>query len=1415
MIVAAKDRVLEEHETIVGIGELVREYGEDGIRMFASEEDQWIKLTGRAKEGNPIGPLPFKLLCSVSRSRTRGLTSVEISKETGQDPRSIYGRVNLLMDYGLVQRFPIVHDGMSTHLTVYKKYVDNNRQTSNPRGTVGIDLTQLRKAIIGSVQVAKNGLRQHEDLKLELDFDKNRRSQIIFASTIRDLEAQGYVQRVMVRRAGRHEKFRCIKFLKELPEHDDVDSCDESDNELFDEADEGVDNKEEGSNKNNSNSSKVKIKEEEEEEEEEMEVNTDKGDESTQLNANMIKVDDDEEDVTGSDKQVSSASAPQNCITFNQFYPLESQIYNKISQGGEYGVPAMDLCKKIVGSTYGRIFSRLLDCLVDRPPTKGSGSKKVKSGQPPHLEYLNIIRGIDFSARMKFYRYFTQVAYCAYVDKPPNEVWGSFKIPDLKGSSRTFAALEKSNKKKLPGLVEVLQDGDKLVPMFHGEKNKMSAGATVVSSNATKESNESPTPGYTLNGKKRGRPRKRPLPEETTPSAPEKKPRQENYNVQGQPGRLQETPTTSTHPQYDTALLQQVAPPISVDSSLPEHDMVADSLMAEAAAAAAAAAAVGENQQQTSNLAEPVTPIHPSSHHHDLVHSAPQTEQPNLVHFNIMPDTVENSSSIAAAALQDEEREQAQQQEQEQERSDTSRQTTPGPIYRSFPTNGLERKPRRTRRSAKRVKTEMSFAAIKRQNQIMEILEQENGITEGGVTLNKKISEQFPAGSTIDRKTINRYVENLVVEGRARQIFVTVPNARGVHITKYVLIGNNIDPESQEVEDAKNRLIQGVKKKPVPPVNGPSRIAVEENDFNYYFNTSRNYPTKSRKGGGNGKSSIKQQGVAMSRLARTDNERAKQKRAKEKESKPPKEKKKKSKKEKKEKTVEEEGNEKIKQNRGNRRKKANSSDPLIALSGQMTRKRSSANYTNPKSKKGLSDYKKDPITGKFRRDRQGPKQTGTFDPEIFYRVVVIVRALHYNPQGAVSWEKVVQYFPMINIEVAKSRWNRVRNMYGGHTHLVRATSRFESLLLKTYENGEIPIIEDEDEIDILFLASFWRSKDRDASETNTPWLYSTREEVNEEYLYMPNEEVDPMEALYTASSMSRYDDIITNRAFAYPLDDTDEVLSQYQEDVRHAKQSIKAIISTEDEVYNADNARKILDELGEAVCTEAVKQMEAEKSVMYLPKERDNFIPGRNFGFSDRFNSTFQTRYDSNVFDEATKFENSLVDAIIEKKGIIMSRTAPDSSLICILDFICHGWIDLVRINSMTGVLLREGYRSRTIDKDKLDCDLVLRGNEDQKLKYMVRPEVPYPLSKPGGNIWTDVNGNLSEKIWRKVLRYVLLTVALRPGITTQLIQKKLWNVITLEETRSMLDWLKEKQIISFGPHGGNWVQSRWYSYVY
>ena len=489
-------------------------------------------------------------------------------------------------------------------------------------------------------------------------------------------------------------------------------------------------------------------------------------------------------------------------------------------------------------------------------------------------------------------------------------------------------------------------------------------------------------------------------------------------------------------------------------------------------------------------------------------------------------------------------------------------------------------------------------------------------------------------------------------------------------------------------------------------------------------------------------------------------------------------------------------------------------DPLTVMTdAQQHKKLRVSNRSRSGTQTGAGEVAETPVE-KGRRARA--KTMGKVDMEVFFRVVVIVRSIFSNTHGTISWDKVSQTLPDIPPDVAKARWPKVRDQYGGVIQLYRTASRWEAIFLSGYEKGEIEKVDDPDLFDIHALALYWKAQEKTLQPQSCPWLYETKDDVHGQYSFVPEKPGDTLESVFSSPSMIRTDEIMSNYSFAF---DTNRLDEPTPDEIKssEAMKAIKAIIATDNEEYDVDKSKEVLNRFGEQACTDAINEMEAQRSIIYLPKDREKLAPGRNFLFSEKFWGTFDSKWSDSVFTDASAFEKTLFSTFSSSKGMIMSRTASDTSLICILDLICHRALDLVRVNSTTGALSMEGYKSRTVDKEKLDCDIVLRSKRDssKELRAVDRPNIAVPLSsEPCGNIWTSINSHLNKKIWIKILNTVMLLIALRPGITVSNIWQKLKLVITTEELSIMLNWLHSRKGIMKGTYEGYWIEPQWYSNV-
>ncbi|ODQ67075.1 hypothetical protein NADFUDRAFT_49520 [Nadsonia fulvescens var. elongata DSM 6958] len=1527
LILLDRKQVMTEEDGISDLDTLIAEYGKDRLLLFTSEENQWLKLTGHSKKESLIGLLPFTLLCAVSRSRQQGLTNIELAKLTGQDSRSIFGRVNTLIDHNLVKKCPVIQNSNHTHLIIHSKFVEKNTNFSeqiNDR----FEATQLRRSVVEALKNAKNQIRNYWDLKEQLGYDKPDKPTRAFSKCIKGLVKGGYIKKVYVTKGDANNektsKLFCLMFIK------DYEAIEESDEEESDvENDDATNDFEE----------QVKVAPSKE--------LRDQIDDSTLDSIRIEEQDDDTGD------KVVSMERP----LFNQFYPLENQVYDLVNSQGMKGISVMTLQSALVGKGFARAFSRLLDVYVDKP---GKNGKITKSSQPTHIHQYNIIRGIDFSARIKYYRYFSQLGYCQFTNSQPDPAWGCFK-PSEK-PAQPIHIVEKKINKFLPGGIEIAEDlNGRRFPVFRADTTR---SKTLGHSQDLDESTYTiisiPRPHDVISNAKlikKGRPRKSELEgrsveppqlllEAGRQSEPIKRGRGRPKKVNNIPKPIvDKTKSVSsvTGPNDSvTDIISQAVEgvknnlgfkPVNTESSSPSLTTVLSK------------GSVG-TIENNNNIISKFSDITVSSEDRDVqdvemvdthvleaitngtkpkksdrdsdvemidtVNSADSTERlrsisggvnrlqvlstainsvakPVLGHIlkPILGHAENFSSGLSTLSIKDSttapfskpmeseaSAESSTKATTQETTADVSSELAAEPKRKPTPSGNspmlvqskLSFLPSKTMvvNPKKHTSRQLSFAQIERQDNILKIVEENGGAVPGGLHLYDIFREKYDAArtTTTDKKTLNKVVDGLVREGRLIKVVISVPTTKGPDVNGRILILPTLSSDSPAFNEAK-RLIAlrqdkchpGISSKPIERTT----IVMDQDDI-HFFNTEREQAfTRAEK------RRAEQQSQSQSKLTEAERREILRKID----------------------TLSGEGLEngissKIARRRS-RRKAVNAETGDKNLSSQVSlknitddgnenldpshrpdlrespfdegkkRKRRSAKVDTLNSE--LPEGEVDPVTAafghkdwqsssrrmkgvngsstarKYKAQRQVfPRDQGQVDPDFFYRAVLIIRSFSANP-AIINWKRLVETLndPDITVDIVRMKWPRIRDMFGGASPVAKTMKIWENLFIYHFERDTLPFdASDADHIDISQCVAFWKRHRPIIGETTVtvPWLLNSKEENDKKLVFMKDENADetPLESFYNSTSMVKTDEIFLSTPFIFGATPDSDIDTRDAKTARAAR-AIKSIIATDPEEYDIVKATEILKEIGEEACASAIRSMEKSKSIIYLPREHERVLPGRNFLFSERFLGILNLRIGDNVLKDAAGFERALIDFSKSSKGLLMSPTSPDSTLVSILDLICNKKVDLLRVEEKSGRIM-EGYKSRFIEKDKLDCDIVIRVaksllNENKKSNTSITTlsdpiaSVPFPLGEsPSEYIWTSVSGKLNHRIYKNCVSVTLMAIALRPGITSRILFGRVFkgDVLTLGEIEILVSWLEKRKCIRLGDCNGLFILSGWYN---
>lgn len=431
--------------------------------------------------------------------------------------------------------------------------------------------------------------------------------------------------------------------------------------------------------------------------------------------------------------------------------------------------------------------------------------------------------------------------------------------------------------------------------------------------------------------------------------------------------------------------------------------------------------------------------------------------------------------------------------------------------------------------------------------------------------------------------------------------------------------------------------------------------------------------------------------------------------------------------------------------------------------------------------------------------------TSKVNVEIFFRVVVIARSLFGGLLNIINWDKVAEAMPGLTSKEAKTLWPRVhKQMATDNLDLIMAT--WEKIFLQAYEDGEIPIFRN-GHYDLYKLALFWRSKYPEISGFHgVPLLFEDPKENEARYNFVVKREKPPFDICLTSTSQF----VISKALIHWPMA-AEKPAKPVSSVITQAKSAIRSIIATPSQDYSKARGRDILLKFGEQTVALATTELEKERAIVYIPRSREKIIPDRNFGFSEKFTSTLKPKLGGDAFAEMTEFYQDVLSTINSSNGFIMSRTAPDYCLICILDLVCHEKADLVRVTIANGP---------AVGKD--DCDIVVRtplryiGSAEQATIDEVRrsKKRSVPVGEPGSTIWTDVRGRANRGMWQKLIYWMLLNIEIRPGITIDGLYSHIYFVVSREEVAMLVKWLVKKYIIRKGHKNGYYVLPEWYAHV-
>ncbi|CAI5759534.1 unnamed protein product [Candida verbasci] len=335
-------------------------------RILPTVDTQCYYLTGSSNSKRTIqsiGDFPYALLQEISKHGATGIYSPELCETTGQDARSLTGRLSKLEEMGLIYkenkffRKRKCHTTWMTHIKFSGSIIgdESDDQLKSPR--------LLKEYVVNAVKNAPNQIRSFRDLKLELNMTNKGKGSRLFGCVIYALNRDGYVERVDAiathKKSGREQKVYSIKFKKDLPKvsHDDVSE--------FYELLEGNE-------------------------------------------ANLNDEDEDEDET-----EISSSNLP----LLSPFFPIPSQIYQLINNTETNGITLREVVKSLFGNSKHRVMERFMDVITSY--TLKNNNLEPFQNYPNENENVAIVKVAVSEGKLKYFRYYSKSRFNTYKSIKP------------------------------------------------------------------------------------------------------------------------------------------------------------------------------------------------------------------------------------------------------------------------------------------------------------------------------------------------------------------------------------------------------------------------------------------------------------------------------------------------------------------------------------------------------------------------------------------------------------------------------------------------------------------------------------------------------------------------------------------------------------------------------------------------------------------------------------------------------------------------------------------------------------------------------------------------------------------------------------------------------------------------------------
>ncbi|OWB67966.1 hypothetical protein B5S33_g3149 [[Candida] boidinii] len=460
--------------------------------------------------------------------------------------------------------------------------------------------------------------------------------------------------------------------------------------------------------------------------------------------------------------------------------------------------------------------------------------------------------------------------------------------------------------------------------------------------------------------------------------------------------------------------------------------------------------------------------------------------------------------------------------------------------------------------------------------------------------------------------------------------------------------------------------------------------------------------------------------------------------------------------------------------------------------------------------KGRSPYK----PRKVRRSQRFELKHAVF----IARAAVITQSLSMS--GSIDWFKISKILgdPDLEPTYLKRSWPAFKKIVGGKG-LKHIRLTWEEILFKAIS---AKIVKEEDLIDcnLESLMKLWKEINIEELEPERSRLVSDIKLIRDDFEFKPNAQASTGTLFKFGNTLSDREYNISQSMFIESKEDTNDVgisetngdkitnisddntvVNQERMKISDTKTLLKALFATSAKDFSFEKSNKILSQLDEKICTQAILELQLDNTIAFLGK-----LSLRKFALTEKVISSLSCKFNERFLKDATMFHDLLDSAAINNKGIILSEVSPEGTFVPIFTLLLDNKIRITRIDQDVSIT-NDTYSTRTTDKSKMESDFILSAtNLNSDIK-----KISIKLGQPCSRMWIDLNGNLNNYIWKKCITTVLQFIFQTPGVTRNNIVKYFDPLLASYEVTDILDWLSAKNSIKLGENNGYWSGSDWY----